>query len=160
MNAESIALVMPQSAWAFLLQWQGLASAWMLPLSGAVDVAQGATWLQEQGLLVTHAGKALLDSGLNQWAGIIVQATFALDVKTNAHTATLLRTPECCLWVLSPDAWRLSISTTTQPMRVISAWINATEATYGIRAPDGQRWLCAMPWPDAQPWLADLLGKD
>lgn len=160
MKVESIALVMPQSAWAFLLQWQGVTDAWMLPAEEGADPALGAAWLREQELLIAGEGQALLDSGLERWGEEIAQASFGLDVKTADGQGMILRVPDGwigCRWL---SGARLSAAETRQPLRTLREWARGEEALYGIRKPDAERWLCRMPWLSAEPWLRNLLGKD
>ena len=160
MRVESIALVMPQSAWAFLLQWHKVKDLWMLPLEMTADPIEGSAWLIEQGLLMIHDNKAVLDSSLERLGLQLALAERALDIKAGSEICSLAHTPSGWLWIQPLDSCRLSIVRAEHPLSRLCGWTNGRDAIYGIKESAGQRWLSHMTWAQAEFLLRELIGKE
>lgn len=157
MNAVCVDLILPESVWLYMLQWEGQTNGWLLPFMTQPDPEDGRLWLVQQGMLASNDVQSVLDSALYQVVKGLMQTDWVLDVRTDDVRASLLHTPLEYYWASSVQGHRIRLTRADNPLRLLEESLMGCSAEYGLCLRGIPQWICTMPWETAKNWLSGQL---
>lgn len=161
MDVISRSILLPEDAWAFLLQWHNATDGWMLPFTQEADTARGSSFLASNNCLLIADAQMGLDIVLEQLSVAILTTRSALTILDGETFYRILFCDEYSFLVRIHNNRRISVSPLSEDIvETMDSFLSAENALCHLHEQQLSPDVDWALWQDVRGLLSDLLNKE